>query len=74
MSSLFGGGPAAPDTSKQEKRLADQEKALAAKEAAQAKQLASRRRASAGGSTSKTLFQQVLGTDEAIGKQTKLGG
>lgn len=71
MSSLFGGKP---DNSAAEKRIADQEKRLKVQEANQAKELASRRRSQAGGGQrSKTLFSQVLGTDESIGKQTKLG-
>jgi len=71
MGSLFG---SKPDNSAQEARIAKQEKETAVREANQAKELAARRRAGAAGNQSKTLFSQVLGTDEAIGKQTKLGG
>lgn len=70
MGSLF----AKPDTSAQEARIAQQEKETAVREANQAKELAARRRAGASENQSKTLFSQVLGTDEAIGKQVKLGG
>lgn len=70
MSSLFGGN----DNSAQEKRIAEQEKRTAVREANQAKELAARRRAGSSGNQSKTLFSQVLGTDEALGNQIKLGG
>lgn len=73
MSSMFGGSK--PDNSAAEARIAKQEKDLAVKEANMAKELAARRNArTSGGMRSKTLFSQVLGTDETIGKQTKLGG
>lgn len=72
MSDLFSAK--APDNSAAEARIAEQEKQAAIKEANQAKELAARRRAGASGTQSKTLFSQVLGTDDAIGKQTKLGG
>lgn len=71
MGALFG---SKPDNSAQEARLAEREKATAAQEANQAKELAARRRSAASGSSSKTLFSQVLGTDESIGKKTTLGG
>ncbi len=70
MGSLFS----KPDTSAQEARIAEQEKQTAVREANQAKELAARRRAGASGNQSKTLFSQVLGTDAALGQQTKLGG
>jgi hypothetical protein len=69
MGALFGGGDKG-----QAAKLAEQKKKLDAQEASQAKELASRRKAAAGGGKSKTLFSQVLGTDDAIGKQTTLGG
>lgn len=69
MGSLFGGGP---NTSAQEKRLAEQEAALKKKETSQAKELAARRKVSGRGSSSRTLFNQVLGIDESLGK-IKLG-
>lgn len=71
MGALFGGS--GPDNSASEARIAQQEKETSVREANQAKELASRRRAGASGVKSKTLFSQVLGTDESIGKQTKLG-
>ena len=70
MGSLFS----KPDNSAQEARIAEQEKKTAVQEANQAKELAARRRAGASGTQSKTLFSQVLGTDESIGNQIKLGG
>jgi hypothetical protein len=66
MSALFSNGP---DTSLADKAA----KKAEALENSQARELAARRRTSAGGNKSKTLFSQVLGTDEAIGSQTKLG-
>ena len=67
MSSLFS----KPDNSAAEKRIADQDAAIKKKEASQAKELQARRKASQGGATSKTLFSQVLGIDEA--KKDTLG-
>ena len=72
MGALFGAK--GPDNSAAEARIAKQEKELAIREANQARELAARRNAaSRGGVSSKTLFSQVLGTDESIGKST-LGG
>lgn len=71
MGGLFGG----PDTSGQEKRLADQEKKLKMQEERQAKELSARRRVSSSGSKSKTLFSAVEGMgDSATAKKTTLGG
>lgn len=71
MTSMFGGGN---KKRAQQAKVAEQEKRVAAQEANQARELEARRRSSAAGNQSKTLFSQVLGTDEAIGKQTTLGG
>jgi len=72
MGSLFGADM--PDNSAQEKRLDEQEVDVKKKETQQAKELASRRKLAGRGSSSKTLFSQVLGTDDSIGKKAKLGG
>ena len=57
-----------------ERRVAEQEKQAEVREANQAKEIAARRRAGSSENQSKTLFSQVLGTDESLGMQTKLGG
>ena len=68
MGGIFGSGSSS--TSQGEaKRLKEQEALLRKKEAVQAKELASRRKVSGRGSSSRTLFSQVLGTDEALGKK-----
>lgn len=73
MGSLFGGGM--PDTSAQDKKLADQEKKLATQEKMQANELAARRRMASAGSKSKTLFSSVEGmAKSATAKKTTLGG
>lgn len=71
MASIFGGGP---DTSAQEKRLADQEKKLAMQEKMQANELAARRRLASSGSKSKTLFAEVEGMGQKAQAQKKILG
>lgn len=68
MGGLFGGSKI--DTTAADKQAAE----LAKKEKRQAAELAARRRASAGGGRSKTLFNSVLGIDNAIEQKVKLGG
>jgi len=68
MGGLFKGPKI--DTAAADKQAAE----LAKKEKKQAAELAARRRSTAGGGQSKTLFNAVLGIDDAIGKKTELGG
>ena len=70
MGGLLGGGGDGGAA----KRLEEQNAKIAKQEKAQAQELASRRKVASRGGESRTLFNQVLGTDAAIGKKTKLGG
>lgn len=71
MATLFHG----PDTYKQDQAVLKQEKDIAIQEERQAKELASRRRLSGAGASSKTLFSSVEGMgNAATKKKTVLGG